>query len=99
MWNSVSVKELFSTENVVLDVFPNPFTTSTTIAYELQQPATVQISIYNHLGERVALVAEKYQPKGKHQLTRSFENLPAGVYYCVLKTEKGIQTAKMVKMK
>ncbi len=78
--------------------FPNPFTTSTTIAYELQQPSTIQITIYNHLGKQVE-VMEKNQSAGKQQLVWNGEGMPVGVYFCVLKTESGIQTLKMIKMK
>ena len=97
-WYYVSVDESAS-GNSSLTIFPNPFTTTTTIEYELQQPATVQITVYNHFGEQVSVLAENRQPKGKHQLNWNTDNLPAGVYYCVLKTDKGTRTTKMIKMK
>jgi len=79
-------------------LFPNPFTTSTTIEYELTNPSSIQITIYNHLGEQVELI-EKKQLSGKQQVVWNAEGLPAGVYYCVLKTDNGTQTMKMVKLK
>ncbi len=88
-----------STSNLDLKNYPNPFSTSTTIEYELQQHSTVQITIYNHLGEQIELISEKYQPMGKHQFTWHAENQPAGVYYCTLRTVSRMQTAKMIKMK
>jgi len=101
--NITSLDEWDSRNNgdntMIHQVYPNPFTASTTIEYELQQPSTVQITIYNHLGERVAVVAEQRQPKGKYQITRNFENLPSGVYYYVLRTDKETKTTKMIKLK
>ncbi len=84
-------------ENDLL-VFPNPFTTSTTITYKLQQPTTVQITIYNQLGEQIEII-EKKQLTGKQQVFWNANGMPSGVYFCVLKTETGIQTLKMVKLK
>jgi len=89
----------FSNEKPIIVNYPNPFSTSTTIEYELEQPSTVQITIYNHLGEQVSVINKALQPKGKLRLTWSSENLPSGIYYCVLKTDKETETMKMIKLK
>jgi len=81
-----------------ISLFPNPFTTSTTFEYELKQPFVVLLTIFNHLGEQVELI-EKKQSAGKQQLFWNAEELPAGVYFCVLKTEGVTQTMKMIKTK
>jgi len=78
--------------------YPNPFTATTTIEYELQQPSTVQITIYNHLGKQVAGFPPGHKGQGKHKFSWQPRNLPAGVYYCVLRTENGMKTTKMIKM-
>jgi hypothetical protein len=79
-------------------ILPNPFISSTTLEYKLNQPANIQIKIYNHLGEQVELIEQK-QSAGKQQVIWNAEGMPAGVYYCVLKTESGTQTMKMIKLK
>jgi hypothetical protein len=86
--------------NIIQDVsvHPNPFNTSLAIEYELNQPAIVQISIYNHLGKQVEMIEEK-QSSGKQQLVWNAEGLPSGVYFCVLKTETGMHSTKMIKLK
>ena len=76
---------------------PNPFTTSTTIAYELQQPTTVQITIYTQLGKQLEVIHQN-QSSGKQQVVWNAEVLPTGIYFCVLKTSEGIQTKKIVKL-
>lgn len=83
-----------------LSVFPNPFSVSTTIEYELRQPETVQITIYNHLGKQLDIIQQK-QSSGKQQMVWNAEGLPSGVYYCVLKTNSAHagQTMKMIKLK
>ena len=35
---------------------------------------------------------------GTHEMEIDLKNIPAGVYFCVLKTNKGIQTKKIVKL-
>lgn len=81
-----------------IQLYPNPFSNSTTISFELQHSSTVQITIYNQLGEQVEVI-QLDQSHGKQQLVWNAEVLPAGVYFCVLKTETGTQTTKMIKMK
>jgi len=44
--------------------YPNPFTTSTTIEYELTEPSTVQLTIYDYLGKQVEVIETK-QAQGK----------------------------------
>ncbi len=77
---------------------PNPFSTSTTIEYDLKQPTTIQITFYNHLGKQLEVI-QQTQSAGKQQVVWDAEGLPGGVYYCVLKINEGMQTMKMIKMK
>jgi hypothetical protein len=77
--------------------WPNPFTSLTTIEYKLAVPAVVTIHIYNHLGEQVERI-EKKKSQGIQQEVWNAEALPAGVYFCVLKTKSQIQTMKLIKL-
>ena len=79
-------------------VYPNPLTTITTIAYTLNQATTVQITIYNQHGKQLEVIQQN-QPVGKQHWVWDAEGLPAGVYFCVLKTSEETRTAKMIKMK
>jgi hypothetical protein len=77
---------------------PNPFTTSTTLSYELQQPERVSLMIYNHLGQLV------YQTKvnqllGQQELIWKAENYAEGVYYYRLQVGDAVANGKMVKVK
>ncbi len=69
------------------------------MVYELIQPSNVQLSIYNHLGVRIMELVNEHQAKGKHKLTLNGAKLATGIYFCVLKTNEGIQTRKMIKVK
>jgi pectinesterase len=85
---------LFSNE---ISIFPNPFSNTITIEFELKQPETISINIYNHLGEQVEKM-EKKQAHGNQQITWNPEELPAGIYFFTLKTNYGIQTQKIIKL-
>jgi hypothetical protein len=70
--------------------FPNPFSDFTTIEFELEHNATVNLSIYNHLGQQVALLVKEDQAKGSQHVVWDAEEQPAGVYYFRL-TASGIR--------
>jgi hypothetical protein len=66
--------------------YPNPFSNFTTIEYELEHSANVNLSIYNHLGQRVADLVDGTQVTGTHQVQWDAEGLPTGIYYYRLST-------------
>jgi len=80
-----------------LSTFPNPFTTSTTIEYELTEPSHIQLTIYNAIGGVVYTAEDRLIFAGKHSFTWSPERLPEGMYYGVLRSEEGVSVVKMVK--
>ena len=86
----------FRQEDVV-SVYPNPFTTSTTIEYELKEPSHVQLTIYNAIGETIYVAEEGILPQGKHTLIWTDDRLPEGLYYIVLRSEEGVSVVKMIK--
>jgi hypothetical protein len=81
-----------------LRIYPNPFTTATTILYELQQPDKVSLSIYNHLGQIVYQTQANQQP-GNQQLNWNAESYAEGVYYYRLHIGDEVATGKLIKVK
>lgn len=55
--------------------YPNPFNPSTTVRFDLKQPSTVTLEIYNTLGQRV-----KYWNYGMMNAGRYNENINMGQY-------------------
>jgi hypothetical protein len=65
---------------------PNPFSTATTIRYQLDQPARVRLAVYNVIGQRVRILAEGLLGAGEHVAGwdgagQSGAPLPNGVYF------------------
>lgn len=61
--------------------YPNPFTFSTTIEYQLPQPTAVRLAVYDLFGREVAVLVDGHQTTGSHTVTFSSENLPSGTYF------------------
>jgi hypothetical protein len=80
------------------NVSPNPFNSSTTLSYELKEPSTVQLSIFNQLGQLVYQHSENQQ-QGMQKLQWKAEEQPEGLYYYQLQAGNQKATGKLVKAK
>jgi hypothetical protein len=92
---------------VLLQNFPNPFNPSTTIRYEIPEPAKVTMKIYNILGQEICTLVDEIRNAGQHVLIWNSKNdagniVGSGVYFCrctAVPSNRGnqfIQTMKMV---
>ena len=77
---------------------PNPFSISTTLSYSLKQPSTVQLSIYNQLGQLVYQHSEDQQ-QGSQQLQWDAQDQPGGLYFYQLHAGDQTATGKLVKVR
>lgn len=77
--------------------YPNPFRTSTTFRYTLEEPTDVTMQIINSLGQVVATLTPGIQAKGEQQVTWDAAGLPAGVYTCRIFAGKWVGNGEMVK--
>jgi len=86
-----------------LQIFPNPFIDNLTISFELQNTAFVEIEIYNVMGAKVAIVANKSMLAGSYNLSWNSAGLhegsprEAGIYFCRVKVGDEVFTQKIVK--
>ena len=77
--------------------YPNPFNPRTTIHFELPITDDVELSIYNLLGQKVAVLVAGTQMAGKHDAEWNASNFASGLYYYRLQTEGGfVQTKKLI---
>lgn len=66
---------------LAVTIRPNPFTSLTTFEYKLEYSAPINLSVYNHLGQQVAVLADGKQAAGRQQVIWNAEGLPDGMYY------------------
>ncbi|HZX62444.1 MAG TPA: agmatine deiminase family protein [Bacteroidales bacterium] len=76
--------------------YPNPFTTSTAIHYQLPDKAIVQLEILNTLGKEVAVLVNAEQAEGAYNVVFNAGDFPAGIYYFRIITDKETVTKKML---
>jgi subtilisin family serine protease len=84
--------------------YPNPFNAATTIKYSLPCLSSVNISIYNMLGQRVITLVAENQPAGNYRTIWNGNNaagqpVASGIYFYSLTTEKYRGIRKMVLLK
>lgn len=84
----IKVENKALTKSSSLTVYPNPFSTFTTIDYQLTKPTTVTLSIISLTGQiikRLEMHTSKYS--GHHSLTLDNTNLAKGIYLVKLQTD------------
>ncbi|MGM0496216.1 MAG: M4 family metallopeptidase, partial [Bacillota bacterium] len=81
-----------------LKIYPNPFTTSTTITFGLQQPSKVNIYITNSYGQKVHQVYNNFTEAGNYDIKLEGSGLQPGLYFCIMETQTKHEVIKIVKM-
>lgn len=61
--------------------YPNPFVGTTTLAYALDTPAHVRLSVVDVLGRIVATVVDQAQAPGSYHAPFDASDLPSGLYF------------------
>ncbi len=79
--------------------YPNPFNPSTVIEYQLSQPMTVELRVFNLLGEEIITLVSEYQAAGNKSVNWDAAGLPGGVYFYQLRTSGYAAARKMVLLK
>jgi hypothetical protein len=67
-----------------LKTYPNPFNSSTTIGYSLQDPADVRLDVFDINGRLMETLVNNYQPKGTYSAQWNPQNAGSGIYPAVL---------------
>lgn len=90
----VSSNELIA-NSLILKSYPNPFSTSLTIEYELKNPEMVRTTFYNQIGKQVDVIKGN-QPQGLNKTVWTPKNLPNGIYYFKFQADETVATGKIV---
>jgi hypothetical protein len=72
--------ELPSSLGIGLNAYPSPFSDALTVSFELDQPGSVAIDLYDLLGRRLSRVHEGVLPAGPYRTRMALESLSAGMY-------------------
>jgi len=77
-------------------VYPNPFSSKTTVRYSLKEAGNVSLDVYDMEGKQVASLVNGDQPIGFHQATFDAMGLTNGVYFYKLQSANDIQIGKLI---
>jgi hypothetical protein len=93
-FNLVTQTEKYS----LIKVYPNPFSESTKIYYELNDANNVRLYIFNSLGEKITTLVDEWQEEGRHNCELRITNyeLCSGMYYYRIQIGERIESGKMV---
>ena len=94
---NVEVKELISFS--LAQNYPNPFNPTTTIGYVLQEKSNTKLTVFNSLGEEVAVLVNEEQDKGYHKIEFDGSKLSSGVYLFKIVANSFVSTKKMMLVK
>lgn len=86
-------------ENIHLFNYPNPFSSSTTIRFEVPIKSHVNLCILDINGRLVKSLIHKYLDKGMYDFRLDAENLSSGIYYCKLQTNESVTIKPIVLIK
>ena len=83
----------------ITSLYPNPFNPVTQIDYSVDQAGELRLSVYNILGQEVAVLHSGYQTEGDYQAVWNAGSLASGVYYINMMMHGQVETKKAVLIK
>lgn len=81
--------------------YPNPFNPETWISYDVPEPTSVRLVIYNRLGQKVRTLVDETKPAGRYQVRwngcdDNGKRVSSGVYFYQFESSKYNATRKMI---
>jgi hypothetical protein len=87
-------------ENITLSQnYPNPFTSTTKIRYQLSGISDVELSVYDIIGRKINTLLKERQMAGTYEVEWHPEGISQGIYFCELKAGQGRKIIKMIMLK
>jgi hypothetical protein len=99
--SGVGIEEdaMIANDFALISNYPNPFNPETTINFTLNNNETINLSIFNSHGQKVAEVASGEYNAGSHAVNFDGKDISSGVYYTKLSSANSVVTGKMVLVK
>jgi hypothetical protein len=86
-------------EFVLEQNYPNPFNPATTINYTVAKNSYIKLTIYNTLGQVVAVLVDGIKSQGCYKVNWNADNQPSGLYFYRLEADGFTATKKMLLQK
>jgi hypothetical protein len=100
---SITLKNLVKT-SFMENAYPNPFNPKTYIAYNLAEPANVNISVFDLQGRQIKTLFKGHQPAGNYHiywdgLNENGSKVPSGNFIIRMQAENSTQIQKVMLIK
>jgi hypothetical protein len=79
--------------------YPNPFNPTTTIEYDVPEKISVQLKVYNLLGQEVASLVNQEEAAGRYKIVYDASHLASGMYFYKLNAGSYEATKKLLLLK
>jgi hypothetical protein len=79
--------------------YPNPFNPSTTIVYRVKSRESIELGVFDVLGQKVATLVDDVKDEGTYDVTWDASASAGGVYFYRLRTPSGSQVRQMLLLK
>jgi hypothetical protein len=93
--NEASLKS----EAQTIGTYPNPFNSSSTIAFALSEPSHTTVDVYNILGKKIQTLVDEVLPAGMHRKTFDGSGQASGMYLCRISSGRYTSVIKLLLMK
>ena len=104
--DAVGIEEYstFDTKCSILEIYPNPFYSSTNITYSLDRSSNVSLKIYNVAGQCIKHLVNREQNAGISEINwhgndDDSRELPQGIYFVRISTEGYTEVKKIIHVK
>ena len=94
--SNVGVEE-YPQQTESLHISPNPVSDKAVLLYRLEDKSPVDITVFDLTGRAMLHLSGKERSAGTYNTELDLSDLPAGIYLCQLRTEKGLRTVKFVR--
>jgi len=92
----LGISENAGAGQMLLGMYPNPVSKTTSITYKLEKNTSVELSLYNVMGEKVKTLQNGKQVAGEHNITVDVSDIPAGNYFIRLNASDVTEVQKLV---
>ena len=79
--------------------YPKPFNPATTISFSIAEKGKVQLKVYDLIGQEIKTLVNGELNAGVYKLTFDASNLPSGIYIYEIRTNKFLESRKMMLLK
>ncbi len=94
--NGVSIKEQNLEE--IFTISPNPNSGFINLQFTIYEQGFTIIDLFDVSGVKVKSIINEIRTPGTYEMEIDLNDIPVGIYFCTLKTNKGIQTKKIIKL-